>query len=236
LFNTENTLQSVSRESAADGVKGPARKASLELAGWVFDSLRWTTVRRGVVEDVAPLKSWTHRGLQDIEADLAYLEIHRPDILSALSAYLSDGSAQSKNLDWLFLNVLTYAEYVATASEFRKKLLGIDGYIKSIHPPRSEHVPSVARFAACPWRVVGALVMTGLSALAHPLLALVVASAALYAHRQRSKGIRRLDDVLEVMLRTYLSFNTADLSWSQVDAVLARLCHYAHSHPVESTS
>jgi hypothetical protein len=177
-------------------------------------------VRGGIVDDIAPLNSWKHRGLQDIESDLAYLEIHRPAVLSALSVYLSAGCAQSKNIDWLFLNVLTYAEYVATASEFRKKLLGIDGYVKSIHPPKSEHIPSIASFAKRPWWGVGAIVLMGLSALAHPLAAVAVATLALYTHRQRTAGVRKLDDILAVMLRTYLSFNTVDLSWSQVNAVL----------------
>jgi hypothetical protein len=110
-------LQTVSRSSAAGQIGQPERDVALEVASQVFDSLRWTKVREGIVRDVSCLDSWEHRTPQDIEADLAYLEINRPDILSALSRYLADASLQTKELDWLFLNILTYAEYTATVAK-----------------------------------------------------------------------------------------------------------------------
>lgn len=213
-------MQTVSRSSAAGQIEQPERDVALQVASQVFDSLRWAKVREGIVQDVSCLDSWKHRTPQDVEADLAYLEINRPDILSALSRYLADASLQTKELDWLFLNILTYAEYTATVSEIRKKLLGIDGYVKSLHPPRAEHQPSVSDIAARPWHHAAAAIIAALSALVHPLLVVAFGAGAIYSYLHRKKVARKINSVLASMLRTYASFNTVDLSWSHVAAEL----------------
>lgn len=212
-------MQTVYRASATSGIEEPKKTLAAEISDQVFDSLQWTRVNGGIVQDISWLDDWMHRTPQDIEADLAYLEINRAEVLSALSKYLSDATLRTQELDWLFLNVLTYAEYIATMREFRKSFLGIEGYIKCVHP-KAEHTSNISDMAARRWHTVAAAGITTISAFVHPLLAVGIGSASIYWHIMRKRGIAQVNSVLEAMLRTYLSFNTLDLSWSHVSATL----------------
>lgn len=213
-------MQSVSRSTATSALGDDRKEVAQQLVDRVFESMRRMNVRAGVVQDFASPDEWRHRTLQDIEADLAYLEIHRPAILAALSDYLADSSLWAQEVDWLFLNLLTYAEYIATVAEIRKKFLGIDGYVKSLHPPKAEHAPTVSALASRPWQTLLASGATLLSLLIHPALAAGVGVISVYWCAKRKRGIEKIDSLLSVMLRTYTSFNTVDLSWSHVSRTL----------------
>ncbi len=213
-------MQSVHRATATTAVDENRKEIAQQVVDRIFDSMRQTTVHQGIVQDIASPDEWRHRTTQDIEADLAYLEIHRPGILSALSEYLADDSLRAREIDWLFLNVLTYAEYVATVSETRKRLLGLDEYVKSLHPPSSDHVPSVSKIAKRPWQTFFALAATLLSLLIHPALAAGIGVICAYGYFKRKRTIDKFDTLLSVMLQTYASFNTVDLSWLHVSRAL----------------
>jgi len=213
-------LQSVSRATAAAALPQSRREVAQTLVDRVLDSLRRMNVQAGVIQDYSTPDEWRHRTPQDVESDLAYLEIHRPEILAALSDYLADSSLQTREIDWLFLNLLTYSEYVATVAEVRKKLLGIDAYVKSLHPPKVEHTPSISHVAARPWQYGAFAVATVASFLIHPALAVAAGALFVYWHLQRRKGIAKIDSLLSAMLTTYASFNTVDVSWSHVSRAL----------------
>ncbi len=191
-----------------------------ELVDRALGSLRQMNVQAGIVQDYSSPDEWRHRMTQDVESDLAYLEIHRPAILAALSDYLADSSLRTREIDWLFLNLLTYAEYIATVAEIRKKLLGVDDYIKSLHPPKADHVPTISALASRPWLTVVAVGATALSIFIHPVIAIGVGALAIYRHMKRKQSLARIDAVLNAMLRTYASFNTVDVSWSHVSRTL----------------
>ena len=209
-------MQSVSRITATTALDADRKELGQRVADQVFDAMRWTQVSSGVIQDVSSPDQWRHRGSEDVEADLAYLEIHRPAILAALSEYLANPSLRTRELDWLFLNLLTYAEYIATVTEIRKKLLGMDKFAKSLHPPRSEHVPSISELASRPWRTTFCAAATGLSFLIHPIVAIGVGAASVYWYMTRRQGTEQVNSVLSAMFRTYAAFNTVDLSWSHV--------------------
>jgi len=213
-------LQSVYRATATTALGEDRKEVAQLLVDRIFDSMRQMNVRAGLVQGFSSPDEWRHRTALDIETDLAYLEIDRLGILAALSDYLADTSLRTLEIDWLFLNLLTYAEYVATVAEIRKKFLGIDGYEKSLHPPRGDHVPSISNLASRPWQTLLASGTTGLSLLVHPALAAGVGAIFIYGYRKRKKAIEKIDAVLSAMLGTYASFNTVDLSWSHVSRVL----------------
>lgn len=177
-------------------------------------------VQAGIIQDYSSPDEWHHRTTQDVEADLAYLEIHRPEILAALHDYLAEPSLQTREIDWLFLNILTYAEYIATLAEVRKRLLGVDAYVKSLHPPKTEHISSISQFSWRPWQYVSFVVATAGSLLIHPAWAIGIGALFVYWHWQRKKRIAKIDSVLSAMLTTYASFNTVDVSWSHVSRAL----------------
>jgi hypothetical protein len=213
-------LQVISRATAAASLGQSQREIAQELVDRVFDSMRRMNVQVGIVQDYSTPEEWHHRTTQDVEADLAYLEVHRPAIVAALSDYLADDSLRTREIDWLFLNLLTYAEYIATVIEIRKKLLGIDAYIKSLHPPKADHTPSISALASRPWHTFFASGATALFLVVHPALAVGVGALSLYWYMKRKQNIEKIDSLLSAMLRTYASFNTVDVSWSHVSRAL----------------
>lgn len=188
----------------------------------VFESLIWTRVEGNLVQDVLPLEQWEHRTLADIETDLAYLEINRQQVLTAFSEYLSSPSLTSKHADWLFLNVLTYAEYIATIGEVRRKLMGIERYVKSLFPPKSEHITDIGVFAKQSWHLPVTLVIIILGWAVHAFAGMAVTGCVLFAKHRRRKARKQVNETLASMLQGYLSFNTVDLSWTQVGSTLDR--------------
>ena len=213
-------MQSVSRATAAAALTQSQRAVAQKIVDRVFDSMRRANVQSGIVQGYSTPDEWRHRTPNDVESDLSYLEIHRAEVIAALSDYLADSSLRTREIDWLFLNLLTYSEYIATLAEVRKKLLGVDAYIKSLHPPKSEHVPSVSGLVSRPWQTAIAACAVALSYVVHPALAVVVGALSLYWHWQRKHGLAKIDSLLIVMLKTYGSFNTVDLSWLHVSRVL----------------
>lgn len=216
LLSRKSELQSVTRATAAAKLEHSRREVAQNLVDRVLDALLRMNVQAGIIQDYSSPDEWRHRSTQDIEADLAYLEINRPEVLAALSDYLAEPLLQTREIDWLFLNLLTYAEYMATLAEIRKKLLGVDAYVKSLHPPRAEHISSISQFSWRPWQYVSFSVATAGSFLIHPALAIGIGALFFNWHWQRKKGVAKIDSVLSAMLTTYASFNTVDVSWSHV--------------------
>lgn len=215
-------MQTVALKDLISAAPADQREQAELIFTRVFDALMWTRISGGKVEGVSPLAHWVHRQPSEIETDLACLEINRPEILSALSDYLSNPALTSKYADWLFLNVLTYAEYVATASEIRKKIMGIERYVKSLFPPRKEHSTDITTFASRPWHLPLALALVGAAWAIHPFAGIAATTYALFSAYSQRKAKATVSATLASMLQTYLSFNNVDLSWPQVTSALER--------------
>lgn len=215
-------MQSVSLKDLVNLVPRDQQNQAEQLFERVFDSLRWTHTKDGKIADVSSLEQWKHRQRSDIESDLAYLEFNRPELLATFSEYLSTPTLASKQADWLFLNLLTYAEYVATVSEVREKIMGIERYIKSLHPPKNEHVMDISSFARRTWHLPLILSIIALSWAIHPFAGIGVIAYALFAAYRRRIALEKVNAVFASMLQAYLSFNTVDLSWAQVYSALDR--------------
>jgi hypothetical protein len=204
--------------------KAPEDSFSLveDIVEQLFDSLMWTSVSEGIVEKVSPLNTWKHRTLADIEADFAYLEINRQAALSSLSKYLANESIATKELDWLFLNVLTYAEYIGTVSEIRRKMLGVEEYVKRLSAPKPEHSTDISLFAKKAWHLPLAISIVSISWFIHPAMPVLVTIYMVYANHKKKKGFEKINKILASMLSAYSSFNTVDLSWKNVGEMLEK--------------
>jgi len=215
-------MQSVSRQEILAAASQDSRETLERIVDQVYLSLRQMHVSGGTVQDIASLEVWTHRAPAEIEADLAYLEIDRQAVLRSLSEYLENQPLATKRLDWLFLNVLTYAEYIATVAEIRKKLLGVERYVKHLFPPRTEHIVDISLLTKRVWHAPASLGVVAVTFAIHPALSVVAVACLGYASYARKRSARQINAVLNAMLHTYLSFNTVDVSWSAVEAVLER--------------
>lgn len=223
-------MHSVSRESLlnefnfAENANDKATGTQEEIHGIVndvFDSLRWTSVQENVVQGVSALNEWKHRSLNEIEADWSRLEINRRTLQSALDRYLDLGSIRSKNLDWLFINVLTYAEYIATLDEIRRSLLGIEEFIKhKCNAAPRAHSINIAPLLNRWWHWPLAITLFSLSFFLAPFGPIAFAAYIAWAVYKRSKLIKKINRTLESMLQTYQSINTASLGWQNVQKSL----------------
>lgn len=213
-------MQTVTLESLVSALPDSARSEGERVFEQVFGCLMWSHVIDNIIEDVSALEQWRHRQSSEIEQDLAYLDIDRGQLLSAFADYLEIPALASKEADWLFLNVLTYAEYLATINEVRKKLMGIDRYIKSLYHPADEHITDISAFTRRAWHIPAMLSTVAISWAVHPLAGAGVTAYAAYNSYQKRKVTKDVNATLENMLRTYLSFNTSDLSWTQVTKIL----------------
>jgi hypothetical protein len=213
-------MQSVALKDLLQFAQDDQQRRARHIFESVFESLMWTRVVGGTIEDILPLEEWTHRQPAEVESDLAYLEINRPIIISALSEYLENPDLASKKADWLFLNVLVYAEYVATVGEIRKKLMGVDRYVKSLFPPRKEHLTDVSAFTHRPWKIAVLVSIIAIAWVFHPIAGALATGYAMFSSIRQRKVRAQVNATMSSMLQTYLSFNTADLSWRQVTNTL----------------
>lgn len=220
LGEPAQTMQTVALQDLIQSTRKDQQDQAQRIFERVFESLMWTHVVGGKVEDASPLKQWTHRQPVEVESDLAYLEINKHEILSALSEYLDNPSLGSKQADWLFLNVLTYAEYVATVSEIRKKIMGIERYVKSLFPPRKEHLTDVSAFTHRPWHIPVLLAFISIGWAIHPVAGALLTGCAVFSSFRQRKARAQVNATMASMLQAYLSFNTIDLSWRQVITTL----------------
>lgn len=216
------TLQTVSIEDLVGAAPADRQASARAVFERAFDSLLWTEVVAGKVVNVSPLAHWRHRSAEHVESDLAYLAIDRDGMLAAFASYLADPALRSQHADWFFLNVLVYAEVVGTVGAVRKRVMGVERYVKSLYPPSEAYVSDVGALASRRWHVPAAVVSIVAGFAVHPLAAAAVAAGLLLAARRRRRAYDEVNATLSAMLQTYLSFNTTDLSWPHVTATLAR--------------
>ncbi|OGB32493.1 MAG: hypothetical protein A3F78_20795 [Burkholderiales bacterium RIFCSPLOWO2_12_FULL_61_40] len=206
--------------AAKNAIRSDASEVICNIVNDVFDSLQWTSVSGSIVQNVAALDEWRHRSLSDIEKDWAYLEFDRNKILVALSRYLDQEHFKSKRLDWLFLNVLVYAEYIATIDEVRRRLLGVDAFVMMKIRPIDQHTYDVHPLLKKWWHWPLALAAVAISFTLHPVATLLPIGAITAGIYKRNKAVGKINLTLHSMLTTYLSLNTFDLGWGNVKETL----------------
>jgi hypothetical protein len=93
-----------------------------ELVRDLFSSVWWKK---------AELTSWRHRSEQDREDDWRYMGFDRASLRNAAERYLDRPWLHCRELDWLILNVLTYAECQATLEFVRVRTMPLTRYLIS---------------------------------------------------------------------------------------------------------
>ena len=107
-------------------------------------------------------------------------------------------------MDWLFINLLTYAEYIATQAELRKKLLGIDGYIKTLYPSSTEHLISISQYkkaSTTNFLIFASMLIFGF--VISPVFGSIILLLILLISYLNFNKYRKLDEILFRMNKTY---------------------------------
>lgn len=213
-------MQAVTLNDLASTVSPTERDTAEALFERVFDSLKWIQMSGKTIEQISALTRWAHRQTSEIEADMVYLHIDREKVLTALSDYLATPELQSKQADWLFLNILVYTEYIATVRGIRLKIVGLDRFAKSPNPQMKEHQSDITSLVTRRWHVPIALIGIAISWVVHPIIGVSCTAYMLYRAYHKQKTVRPINTTISSMLQTYLSLNTIDLDWSSVSANL----------------
>ena len=199
---------------------GKDKEEVQEILDMVFNSIsRWIIIENKV-NDVEYLTSWEHRSNDLVEKDLGELQIDRKAILNALSLYLEKDNLKNKYMDWLFINLLTYAEYIATQAELRKKLLGIDGYIKTLYPSSTEHLISISQYkkaSTTNFLIFASMLIFGF--VISPVFGSIILLLILLISYLNFNKYRKLDEILFRMNKTYSFINSMDLNCGFVEEI-----------------
>jgi hypothetical protein len=95
----------------------------------IFDSLTYSN-KTNKSDDYTYLESWSHRDNSKIEDDWRFLNIDRGRIQESVKIYLEHDWMHNHKTDWLIVNVLNYAEYIATDDFFKQKTLSMNEYLE----------------------------------------------------------------------------------------------------------
>lgn len=180
-----------------------------------FDSITWQAVENNVIKSRDPIDSWRHRTPEDQEQDWRYMSFSRSSLQGAAERYLDRPWLQSREMDWLVVDVLLYAEYQATLDFLRIGMMPMSRYIAGQLGTRSAVAWSSAwrgLMTGLKWLLWTAL-FTAAAAAMSPVgpIAVVVVTVAWLLWKWRTR--RRLNALLAVMRRTYAHLSTVSQGW-----------------------
>ncbi len=183
----------------------------------IFYALDWTNVEDGIIKSNDPITEWHNRSLDDIENDWKYLSISRAEIQNAAERYLERPWLRSKYIDWLILNVLTYAEYQATFNVVRSKLQPLSLYIAQKSDSK------LGLFASIVWRIFVFifkwLIWLSLfvaSFIIAPYGPIAIGGITAWWIWRKISAKRKIEELMASMFSTYSGFATLSQSWTLV--------------------
>lgn len=181
----------------------------------MFLSTGWKEIEAGE-DEPKPLTAWRHRTVEDQEADWRSMSFAKAELQNAVERYLGAPWLQCREIDWLALNLLTYAAYQATLESIRSRTLPMGRYL-------SRKMDSTGlRIGAELWRAAlfllkcaAWLIIFAATSPASPLGPLIWIFLTLgWLWRKwtiRKKNKNRLDS----MRNTYATFSAVDQSWQE---------------------
>ena len=174
-----------------------------------FAYITWTRVVDGTIQSKDSPAVWLHRQLHDFESDWKYLELDREGLRGAAERYLERPWLRSNKMDWLILNVLTYAEYQAFVDHVRSRSMHLLDYV-ALRTGTTKKAP--VNYLEI---TVGLGVLCGLTWLWTPL---GVTYGLLYGWQvwKRRAAKRKIQALQNSMSATYSTFSTVSQSWQLV--------------------
>jgi len=183
----------------------------------LFTSITWEKVEGDQIKSIDPVTSWRHRGANDMESDWRYMHFSRAELQNAAERYLERPWLHCRELDWLIVNALTYAECQATLDFFRSRIMPLSRYI-------SKKAGSIKwQISSGLWRSIVFLVKWLLwigvfAATFHfaPVAPVAWVGVTVLWQWRKWKAQKKINDLMAVMIATYTTLNTVSQSWPVV--------------------
>ena len=183
----------------------------------LFTAITLETVEGDVIKSTDPITTWRHRGVNDMESDWQYMHFSRADLQNAAERYMKRSWIHCRELDWLIVNALVYAECQATFDFFRSRMMPISRYISKKAGSTKWQISSGI------WRsmvfLVKWLLWIGVLTAAYqfsPVAPIVwIGITALWQWR-KWKAQKKVNDIMAAMIATYAALSTVSQSWQVV--------------------
>lgn len=181
----------------------------LDIVEEFFAHIMWTEVAGGIIQSKDSVTEWHHRQSYDFESDWKYLEFDREGLRNAAERYLDRPWMQSNKMDWLILNVLTYAEYQGFVDQVRSRTMRLEDYVLL---RTGGKVKSGTSFAVLSLIIVLVLALAWL----WPPLGVAYAAGVCWKKWKQKNARQKIDALAKLMSATYSTFNTVSQSWKLV--------------------
>jgi hypothetical protein len=200
-------------EYAAEDLVSEAR----DIVDDIFMSITWEKVEGDVIKSIDPVNSWRHRGASDMESDWRYMHFSRADLQNAAERYIQRPWLHCRELDWLIVDSLTYAECQATVDFFRSRIMPLSRYI-------SKKAGSIKwQISSGLWRSIVFLVkwllwlcLLAVTSQFAPVAAVVWIGITVLWQWRKWSAQKKLDDLMAVMIDTYATLSTVSQTWQVV--------------------
>jgi len=188
-----------------------------DMVDYLFMSITWEKVEGDVIKSIDPVTSWRHRGANDMESDWRYMHFSRAELQNAAERYLETSWLHCRELDWLIVNALTYAECQATLDFLRSRVMPLSRYI-------SKKAGSIKwQISSWLWRSIVFLVkwllwLGGFAATFQfaPVAPIAWIGITVLWQWRKWKAQKKINDLMAAMIATYATLSTVTQSWQVV--------------------
>jgi hypothetical protein len=180
-------------------------------------------VENGKIISHENLKGWTHRLEHNFEPDWQNMGIDRDGIQTASDTYLEQPWLQSRKLDWVILDLLTYAEYQATLDYLRSRLWPMSKYVShKVGDTKAIFWSNFWGFIKFLFKFAIWLAVCVAGWLFSPYVSLAWAVLTAFYYWRKYSAISKINQKLVSILGTYSAFNSISQSWDVVWQELAK--------------
>jgi hypothetical protein len=181
-----------------------------------FGAITWTKVVGGTIQSKDSVDTWHHRQYHEFDSDWRCLEIDRHELQAIADRYLEMPWMSCSKMDWLILNVLTYAEYQGFVDALRSRTLSIEDYV-SLRVGRVKSLGSKVTNSiifALKW-VLWVAIVCGLFWVWWPLGVCWLVYVGWGAWKRRA-ALKKISYVMQSLGGTYSTLSTVSQSWTIV--------------------
>jgi hypothetical protein len=168
-------------------------------------------------KSIGPASEWPHRSVNDMEADWRHMRFSRAELRNAAEHYLERPLLRYRELDWLIVNALTYADCLAALDSFRSRIMPFSRCLL-------KRLPGIRwEASSAQWRLIAFLVkwllwlvifiLSFTFTYVAPIAWIVV--TVLWQWRKWAAQ-KKFNNLMATMIAAYETMNTSGLNWRRV--------------------
>lgn len=183
----------------------------------IFLSTSWKEIEADEDKPKPVTVVWRHRTAEDQEADWRSMRFAKAELQNAVERYLDAPWLQCQAIDWLALNLLTYAAYQTTLDSVRARTLPMGRYLSLKMDSTGFRIGAeLWRAALFLLKCVAWIIIFAATSPASPLGPLIWISLTLWWLWRKWAIRRKNKNRLTSMFNAYATFSATDQDWQEV--------------------